>query len=310
MRTLSFQAMGCSMRAVLDQDTPGANERLQKIPLWFEEWEQILSRFRPDSELNRVNASVGQPMKVSKTFWEVLQAALRASQQSDGMVIPTLLEALERAGYDRSFDLISKNGAQEKAGFQNETRTNIRASTITVLDEADHVIQLSPGTHLDFGGIAKGWAAHQAMLRLRPYAPSLVDASGDIAISGLKSDGQPWPVGIVDPFHPQEDLELLMLGHGGVATSGRDFRRWKQNGTWQHHIVDPRTGKPAVTDVLSATVIAPDVCQAEMSAKKAMILGSQAGIGWLDARPALAAVLVLDDGQILQSKNIDRYLWR
>ena len=101
-----------------------------------------------------------------------------------------------------------------------------------------------------------------------------------------------------------------MLGRCGVATSGRDRRRWQQDGVWRHHIIDPRTGMPAETDVLSATVIAPDLIWAEIAAKTAFILGSQAGLAWIEERPALAAVLVLEDGRGLFSTRMEGYLWK
>jgi hypothetical protein len=79
-------------------------------------------------------------------------------------------------------------------------------------------------------------------------------------------------------------------------------------GVRQHHIIDPRTGQPAQTDVLSATVVGPDGPSAEMAAKVALIRGSRAGLSWLDARPTLAGLLVLDDGRILRSRRMDAYL--
>jgi len=103
---------------------------------------------------------------------------------------------------------------------------------------------------------------------------------------------------------------MLKLGRCGVATSGRDYRRWQQNGAWQHHIIDPRTGQPAETDVFSATVIAPDVRQAEMATKTALILGSQAGLAWLEAQTSLTGMLVLEDGQVLQDSRFEKYIWR
>jgi thiamine biosynthesis lipoprotein len=162
---------------------------------------------------------------------------------------------------------------------------------------------------LDFGGVAKGWAAHQAMQRLRGYGPVLVDAGGDIAISGLLSEGQPWAVGIEDPLHPDASLGTLMLGRCGVATSGRDYRRWKQGDTWKHHIIDPRSGEPAQTDILSATVIAPTVLEAEMAAKVVLILGSQTGLDWLTAHPTFAGMFVTDSGQMVYDRPFEKYLW-
>ena len=164
------------------------------------------------------------------------------------------------------------------------------------------------GAQLDFGGVAKGWAAHQAMERLRTDGPSLVDAGGDIAVSGLNSEGEAWPIGIEDPFQPDVNFEILYLENGGVATSGKDYRHWMQNGRPQHHIIDPGTGLPAETDILTATVIAPTVMKAEAIAKGIMISGSRDGLSWLDGDETLAGILVLENGQRVYSRNVENYL--
>jgi thiamine biosynthesis lipoprotein len=100
-----------------------------------------------------------------------------------------------------------------------------------------------------------------------------------------------------------------MIERGGVATSGKDYRRWQLDSVWQHHIIDPRTGLPAQTDVLTATVIAPSAVEAEVAAKVALISGSRAGLEWLEADPTLAGMLVLEDGQRIYSQRIHEYLW-
>jgi len=101
-----------------------------------------------------------------------------------------------------------------------------------------------------------------------------------------------------------------MLGACGVATSGTDYRRWKQGGRWSHHIIDPRTGQPAQTDIVTATVIAPNAMTAEMAAKSTLILGSERGLEWIETRPELAARLVLETGELLDSHHLEQYLWR
>jgi thiamine biosynthesis lipoprotein len=114
---------------------------------------------------------------------------------------------------------------------------------------------------------------------------------------------------VANPADPETQLELLLIERGGVATSGRDYRRWRQNGAVRHHIIDPRTGRPAETDVLSATIIAPSAEDAEVAAKTALILGSRAGMAWIEARPSLAGLLVLEKGEVMQSQQLKRYLW-
>lgn len=293
------------MLAVLDSSSARSQSRLAQVPDWFEEWEQCLSRFRSDSELSQLNQSAGIPVQVSQTFWDVLQVAVEAEERSEGLVTPTVLHALVQAGYDRSFESL----AQAKMGKGEFETAPLASTTMIRLDSSTRSIRLPLDVGLDLGGVAKGWAAHQAMRRLRNYGPALVDAGGDIAISGLQADGSSWPVSIANPFNPDSDLGLLMLGKCGVATSGRDYRRWRQNGTWQHHIIDPRSGKPAETDVISATVIAPTVMEAEVAAKVALILGSQAGISWLSANPNLAGMLLLESEQQRCTQGFERYLW-
>jgi thiamine biosynthesis lipoprotein len=169
-------------------------------------------------------------------------------------------------------------------------------------------VTLPTGTTLDFGGSAKGWAAHEAMKRLQTEGPALVNAGGDIAISGPCADGSPWPIGVTDPFQPGEEIERLFLNACGVATSGKDRRRWTRNGVLQHHIIDPATSQPAETDLLRVTVVAPDVMEAEAAAKAVFILGSRVGLEWIEARPRLAALFILDNGEILYSAKMEEYL--
>jgi thiamine biosynthesis lipoprotein len=299
-----FRAMGCQMLAALDSRTNRAAQWLESVPEWFERWEAVLSRFRPESELYQLNTFPEFNQPVSETLWSVFEAAIEAERKSSGLVTPTVLEALVSAGYNESFDSLSRTQ-------YGHTGTNLHSFSLADVEwsPTSHTIRLPAGLRLDFGGIAKGWAAHQAMLRLQACSPALVNAGGDIAISGPQLDGKPWPVDIADPFKPGASLGLLLLDRCGVATSGRDHRRWQQNDAWRHHIIDPRTGLPADTDVISATVIAPTVLYAETAAKSALILGSQAGLDWLEARPTLAGLLVLDDGRLIYSSRFKKYLW-
>ncbi|MFN2196835.1 MAG: FAD:protein FMN transferase [Anaerolineales bacterium] len=305
MEKISFKAMGCQMMAALDSDSRRGSEVLNQVPEWFEAWEQCLSRFRADSELSQLNALAGQAVQVSRTLWDVFQAARRAAAATQGLITPVVLDAMVRSGYDRSFDQLPANGTAAPAAAR------LMPATVrdVLQDEQTHTLRLPAGMHLDFGGIAKGWAAEQAVRRLKPYGPALVDAGGDIAVSGLLSSGEPWPVGVEIPGQPGSEAEILLVGRGGIATSGIDYRRWQQDGKWQHHIIDPRTMQPAETDVLSVTVIARDLTTAEAAAKTTLILGSGAGLRWLEAQPGCAGLLVQADGTRLYSQAIQSYLW-
>jgi FAD:protein FMN transferase len=309
MKSLEFRAMNCQMMAVLDREEAPVAEWLAEVPLWFANWEQRLSRFRIDSELSQLNHSKGQAVPVSSVLWDVVQTALRAAEDSKGLVTPTLLSAMEVAGYDRSFLSLQQFGQTSGAPIHLKTKTPIAVRDWRTIEciTSPRSIRLPLGVQLDLGGIAKGWAAERAVQQLSLHGPALVDAGGDIAVSGPQADGTAWPIGVTDP--EGKTVELLMLSGGGVATSGRDYRRWQQGNRWQHHILDPRTGQPAQTDVLTVTVIAPTTCEAEMAAKVVLILGSRDGLHWLEARPSFAGLLMLEDGQILRSRRLKPYVW-
>jgi FAD:protein FMN transferase len=298
-----FRAMGSRMLAALDIPPAGTHHRLDRVPQWFEAWEAILSRFRPESELSQLNQNAGEAHKVSSSLWEVFELSLEANRQSGGLVTPLILDALVDAGYYTSFEQVAMLPSDSWGGRPTPDVSQIEVDTL------QRIILLPPNAHLDFGGVAKGWAAHKAMQKLKLYGPALVDAGGDIAISGLQADGQPWPVGVIDPFIPDQNLFTLRLGRCGIATSGRDYRRWKQGDVWKHHIIDPRTGEPAETDIFSVSIIAPSVIEAEIATKVILISGSQDGLAWLEARPSLAGLLILDDGRQLYSPNFKNYLW-
>jgi FAD:protein FMN transferase len=301
-----FKAMGCHMLAALDLPLESPHTQLEQVPGWFETWEQSLSRFRETSELNLLNSSAGMPLPVSETLWEVLQTALESERLSFGLVTPAVLDALVMAGYDHSFDQLTRVPSY----LMTDHFAPVGLLSDVLLDESARTVCLPPGLRLDFGGIAKGWAADQTTRELAASGPALVNAGGDIAVSGSQSNGEAWPIGITDPFNPEANLEILMVEQGGVATSGKEYRRWQQDGIWQHHIIDPRTGMPAQTDVLTATVIAPSAVEAEVAAKVALISGSRVGLEWLDSNSSLAGMLVLEDGHRIYSQRIPQYLWR
>ncbi len=301
MQRLEFRAMGCTMLAVLDVEQHPAS--LAAVPAWFETWEQTFSRFRADSELSQINQRAGQWLRVSAAMWEVTHLALVAARWTDGLFSPTILNALEAVGYDRSFDEITAVAqpiiSQPDGQWRAIQRQSLKRS-----------ICLPPNVRLDLSGIVKGWAADRAARKLSVHGPALIDAGGDVSISGPRADGSPWPIGVLNPFQSDQPFETLKIERGGVATSGKDYRRWLRDGQWQHHLIDPRTGLPAQTDVLSVTVIAPTTFEAEIAAKVIAISGSEPGLAWLEEQPDYAAVIVREDSRAIYSTQMSQYLWQ
>ncbi|MCX7792694.1 MAG: FAD:protein FMN transferase [Chloroflexaceae bacterium] len=306
MLTHTFRAMGSQILAVIEAPVAIAQPALAGLREVFASWEAILSRFRPDSELSLLNNSQREWLAVSPTLAEVIALALRGAAMTGGLVTPLVLEALEHAGYDRDFTRIA-DGALPAAALPVHPVADWRCISVDPLHGS---VSRPSGMRLDLGGVAKGWAAERAARLIAHHGPALVDVGGDIAVSGPRRDGAAWPIGVQDPRGGADPLAVLLIASGGVATSGRDYRRWRQGHVERHHIIDPRAGVPAETDLLSVTVVARSVTDAEIAAKAALILGSVAGLSWLHARPWLAGLLVRDDGAVLHTPTLESFLWK
>jgi thiamine biosynthesis lipoprotein len=263
--SIQFKAMGSHMQAWLSAPSAEEAQILAAVPAWFEEWEQILSRFRPTSELSALNAHSGEWFKASPILYEVVADAREASEFSNGVFNPLVLNALEAAGYDRSFDKDAPDDDRPLSAAQS-----VPAWELIQLDDEREAILLPQGARIDLGGIGKGWAAQMAADKLAAYGPCLVDAGGDLAAHGSPDEQGGWVVN-VPTLDESNTLMTLLLVDQAVATSGTDYRNWQRDGKQFHHLIDPRTGRPAQSDILRATVIAPDASEAVVWAKVSLI---------------------------------------
>jgi thiamine biosynthesis lipoprotein len=262
--TVSFQAMGSRIQAWLSVTNADDAQILGSVPDWFEEWEACFSRFRKDSELSRLNRRAGHWMKVSQPLLEVISAAVQGAQTTNGLFNPLILQALQAVGYGHSFE--PENFIPDQA-----TRSASIADFHQIeIDPAHSLVRLPRDSQIDLGGIAKGWSAQQTANRLSNIGPCLVDAGGDMAAIGSPDETGGWFVSVPNPVTSQFEVTVL-LKDAAIATSGTDYRHWTRDGQALHHIIDPRTGQPAASDVLSATVVAPDAVSVEVWAKTALI---------------------------------------
>lgn len=299
MQRLELRALGSRVFIAHEAEGPS----LAEVPSRLAAVERVASRFLPDSELSCLNASELERVAISRALGLELEAALDAARWTGGLVTPCVLASLEALGYDRSFDSLSDAPSGERAPVAAADYRQIE------LELERSRVRRPAGLRLDLSGTAKGRAADALAARLSELGPALVDAGGDIRVSGPRADGSPWPVGVADPAEPSRALRVLALSSGGVATSGRDFRRWRRAGGWVHHLIDPRTGAPASTDVLAATVLAPTAARADVAAKMLVLLGSRVGLEWLGSAPELHALCVLDGGQLVESPGFRDKVW-
>ena len=272
-----FHAMGTTVELLVEADA--AERELDAAEAEFERLEQVMSRFRPDSELSQLNRQGA--IDASPDLGAVIGLALAARDRTGGRFDPTVHDALVSAGYDRTFDELPPEADGGSAGAPC-------GGCVTV---AGGRIALEPGYHLDLGGIGKGFAAERIAELLGLVGPCLVDAGGDIAVRGVP-DGGTWSIAV------DEDL-TLGIAFGGLATSGRDRRRWRRDGEERHHLIDPDTGRPATTDLLRVTAVGRDAVDAEVVAKTLFLSGSTGALA-----ADLPAVLVTEDGRRLITGGI------
>jgi thiamine biosynthesis lipoprotein len=268
------------------------------------ELEALWSRFRSDSELSRINAASGQWVPVSAQTAAIFRIAVDAWSSTGGLFDPTVLGALESAGYDRSFDDIApcqRNVAPTPAAAPGCAGVEISAD--------DDKVRLPPGVRVDLGGIGKGYAADLVAHQLIAAGAdgACVNLGGDVRVLGNAPDPTGWGVAVADETHPDADLAWVALTEGAVATSTRLRRQWRRGHQRQHHLIEPATGAPADGPVATVTVIAAQACWAEALAKAALIAGPASGAALLDEHE-VAGLLVIEDGDPHPSKNWERYV--
>lgn len=266
-----------------------------------EEWESRFSRFRPDSVLTRLNAANGTPIAADQPFREVLEVARTGVRRTGCTFDPSILPALEAAGYTRSIEGLAETEVPSGAPMRS---AGLAAWERVVIDHANGSIQLPVGMRIDLGGIAKGAFVDRLAAELVAWPGGAVDAGGDMRVWGLPPAGDAWDVGIENPRQPDADLFSVrfMSGQGiGIATSGTHRRSWRSAGRAMHHLIDPRTGLPAANGVLAVTVVAASVTDAEIATKGLMLTASRERA--IDLFGARCAVVVFDDGSY---RMIDR----
>ena len=288
----TFRAMGTDIELLLEVEACERSETaLRAVEAEFQRLEALLSRFRADSELsvlNRCGASYAGP-----ELLDVVELALDARLRTDGRFDPTVHDAVVTAGYDRSFESLPAEAEDSAHGAGAPCAGGV------LVDRSRSLIEIEPGFRLDLGGIGKGYVVDRACDMLSPAGPCLVNAGGDLAVRGFRQCGDPWPVAVSTPA----GTVTLGLRRGAMATSGRDWRRWRRGGEERHHLIDPATGRSAECDLLHVTVVAATATEAEIQAKSIFLLGERDAIRAAHVL-AMPCLLVTADGRSVRAGGL------
>jgi thiamine biosynthesis lipoprotein len=295
-RRLTCFGTTCGVWVIGDSELGDPREAVDAADEQLLAWHRQFSRFEPDSELSRLNRDPRTTVPVSAAMASFVDAAIAAARFTGGLVDFTLLDEIERAGYDRHHErslapeLIR---AVHSATGAAEPEPTMRWRSIGIDREA-RTITRPLGVRLDSGGIANGLFADLLGAMLSDADGYAVDCGGDLMIGGAAGLARgvevraPFDVGVLHTFE---------VAHGGVATSGIAKRSWLDaDGRPAHHLLDPATGRPAYTGVTQVTALAPSAVEAEARAKAALLSGPHEAPDWL---LPYGGLVVTDDGNCL-----------
>ncbi len=302
---LTFHSMGSDVRLViggrLDPSQPPPAAAAERERVYVEDFAARLSRFRADSELCALNDDPRERVPCSALLRAAVRAAVWAAWRSGGLVDPTLVGAIERAGYASSRDRAHPAPLQD-ALLHAPPRRPARSNPLMPwrqigVDERSGTVTRPPGLRIDTGGTGKGLCADAVAHRLAGYTRFVVDCGGDLAAGGVGAQLDPYHVEVEHPL-TGEIVRTVEVAGGGVATSGLNVRVWQgEDGGYAHHLLDPATGAPAWTGLVGATALAPSALEAETLAKTALLLGEPGAGAVLQEHGGL---IVRDDGEVME----------
>jgi thiamine biosynthesis lipoprotein len=306
VNTATWEALGTSV-VVKVTDAAALGRARAVVEADLARVDAACSRFRPDSDLSKVNAAAGRRVAVDGLLIEALQLGLWAAAVTDGDVDPALGSALQLAGYDRDWRLLSKQtGVRSGPAGGGAPRATLALSarlapgwTAIEIDRDAGTVAVPRGVSIDLGATAKAWAADRAASAVNAATGTgaLVSLGGDIGTAGSAPRGG-WMVHVTDDHRSAPDApgQTVTIGSGGLATSSTTVRRWRCEGADNHHIIDPRTGAPARGRWRTVSVAGASCVDANVAATAAIVRGAGA-TAWL-TELGLPARLVADDGTV------------
>ena len=285
---------------VVHPDNAGAHEMIDSAFLEMERLEAVLSRYRPDSAVGRLNAA-GLLEHAPSPLIEVIELALKVSRRSSGAFDVTVAPLVELYGstFDRQGRPPTDREIDETLSYVGHDGLVVTGSTVTLADRR---------MAISLDGVAKGFVVDRVVDQLSAKGAQrvLVDAGGDMASNRSSGRDEAWTIGIQHPRRTEATIGRVQLIGGGVATSGDYFRSFTPDHR-HHDILDPRTGRPA-QELSSASLLASSAMIADALSTAALVLGPVDGIDFIDDFQGAEGILVSKDGSQLLSKGMGKRL--
>ncbi len=277
---------------VADKDKPRGivNRAIKKAFTEIERIDDLLSRFKSESDIGRINADAyNRPTKVSPETISLIEKSIMFSQLSDGAFDITISPLMEIWGFEEKHKKHIPTAEQlkqalDKVGYQN----------IDIIKEEQSVFLAQPAMSLDLGGIAKGYAVDRAIavLKQEGIESALVNAGGDIYALGGRDKDKKWQIAVQRPRKKDTILTVLEIEDRAVVTSG-DYQKYIEiDGRRYSHIINPKSGYPCSEVPASVTVLTEDCVSADALATALFVLGPQEGIGLVNQLENTEAIVV------------------
>ena len=297
-QTKTVNLMGSVFQITLvDSDSISAHQNINKAILEIERIENLISEWRPQTQISQVNQNAGiKPVKVDKEVFELTKKAIWFSEISNGAFNISIV----------AMDKIWKfDGTMEKLPSKKAIRNsivNVNYKNI-VLDSINSTIFLSKkGMKIGFGSIGKGYAADKArkLLQESGIIAGIINAAGDIATWGTQIGGNPWRIGVNNPLETGETIEILEFsGNNAVTTSGNYEKYAEINDKRYSHIINPKTGYPS-TELISVTIIGPNAEMCNGFSTSIMVLGLEKGIKLINKFPDYQYIIITKKEDIIK----------
>lgn len=298
--SLTFEAFNTVVTILVQEDDRDACDAMAKALCACRRYERLFSKTLPHSDVSIINEHAGEFVDVSFETYDVLAAALRYCALSEGLFDVTI-GPLSRLWDFRRAKVPDASAIRNALPLVDWRQIELREAVDDESDSPRFQARLArAGASVDVGGIAKGWIADAlcSILEREGLSSFLLDLGGNVVARGEKEPGVPWAIGVRNPDGPGM-VARTELADASAVTSGIYERCFFENGVRYHHIIDPKTGWPAQTDLKSATVVSKKSLDAEGFSTTLLALGSQKADEFARRRPEiLAAVLVLEDGTV------------